>query len=67
MQKLFMQNDYQGERKGPQIDIPSNSTPAQLEELLNQLIESEEPVPFAFYINDNEISNSVGETLREMV
>ena len=57
----------QGERKGPQIDIPSNSSPTQLEELLNQLIESEEPVPFAFYINENEISTSVGETLREIV
>ena len=57
----------QGERKGPQIDIPSNSSPSQLEVLLNQLIESEEPVPFAFYINDNEISTSVGETLREIV
>lgn len=57
----------QGERKGPQIDIPSDSTPSQLEELLNQLIESEEPVPFAFYIGENEIAASVGETLRELV
>ena len=31
------------------------------------MIESEEPIPFAFYIGENEIAASVGETLREMV
>lgn len=55
----------EGETKGPQIDIPSDTTPQQLEELLNQLIESEEPVPFAFYIDSSEVSETVGAILKE--
>ena len=38
-----------------------------MEELLNELLESEETVPFAFYIDKSEISSSVNESLRELV
>lgn len=34
----------EGEKKGPQIDVPLGSTVPQMEELMNQLLENEEKV-----------------------
>lgn len=38
----------EGERTGPQIDIPMASTVPQMEELINQLLENEDKVMLSF-------------------
>lgn len=42
----------EGEPSGPPIDVPLSSTPAQLEALLNSLLENEEPLPYAFLLTE---------------
>lgn len=37
---------------GPQLDLPHNVTPAQLEVLLQGLLENEEKQPYSFYIQE---------------
>ncbi len=37
---------------GPQLDIPHNVNPTQLEVLLNGLLNNEEKLPYSFYIED---------------
>ena len=45
-------------------DIPVSSTVKQLELLLNTLLRKETtPVPYAFYVNNIEVTNSMVETL----
>jgi predicted alpha/beta-fold hydrolase len=47
-----------GERAGPQVDIPTSSTPKQLEALLNSLLARTNPgeaLPYAFYVNNVEV------------
>ncbi|KAJ1929627.1 ribosome assembly [Tieghemiomyces parasiticus] len=49
-----------GDRTGPPVSIPVDVTPAQLGLLINQLLENtDEPHPYAFYVNDAEIINSL--------
>ena len=40
---------------GPTLDVPTKVTPKQLELLLNQLLGADEPSPYSFYLNDEEI------------
>ena len=40
---------------GPTLDVPTDMTPKQLELLLNQLLGADEPTPYSFYLNDEEI------------
>lgn len=45
---------------GPTLDVPVDITPAQLEILLNQLLEAgDEPTPYAFYLDETEILESL--------
>jgi hypothetical protein len=37
---------------GPQLDVPASVAPEQLEALLNSLLQSEEKLPYSFYIQD---------------
>ncbi|CAM9121547.1 unnamed protein product [Discosporangium mesarthrocarpum] len=55
-----------GEIKGPQIDVPLGSTPSQLEELINQLLENEQKVPYTFYVRDTEVLDSLANTVTEL-
>ncbi len=53
-----------GEPTGPQLDVPHDVTPAQLQQLLNNLLENEEKLPYALYINDQElVAATLGEWL----
>jgi len=52
-----------GEDTGPQLDLPSNVTPAQLETLLNGLLNHEEKLPYSFYIEEQELAGELGEHL----
>ena len=56
-----------GDLLGPQIDLPVNSTRSQLEMIVNELNANEEKSPFAFYINETEIIETVAKTITEQV
>jgi len=43
----------------PQLDVPLDSTVNQLERLVNELLGNEDRVPFAFYVDSNEIVGSL--------
>lgn len=67
--------DKDGNRTGPPIDLPTQSTSKQLESLINALLENEktsdksndkDAIPYAFYINNMEIESSLYETLAQV-
>lgn len=60
----FTNND--NERAGPPVDIPVHSTTKQVEALINALLENQESVPYAFYINGVEVTNTISETLLQL-
>ena len=37
---------------GPQLDLPHDVTPAQLETLLNSLLSNADKLPYSFYIDE---------------
>lgn len=50
-----------GQATGPQLDVPHDVTPAQLELLLNNLLNNDEKLPYALYIDDEELlTDSLG-------
>eukprot|EP00612_Vaucheria_litorea_P000449 CAMPEP_0171458728 /NCGR_PEP_ID=MMETSP0945-20130129/4293_1 /TAXON_ID=109269 /ORGANISM="Vaucheria litorea, Strain CCMP2940" /LENGTH=502 /DNA_ID=CAMNT_0011984599 /DNA_START=10 /DNA_END=1515 /DNA_ORIENTATION=- len=55
-----------GESKGPKIDIPIESKVEQLEQVLNKLLSNEENVPFSFFVEETEITDSLTTTLDEL-
>jgi ribosome assembly protein 4 len=56
--------DADGVPTGPQLDLPHDADPKQLEELLNALLQNEDKVPFAFYAADAEVVGTLGAHLR---
>lgn len=62
--------DQDGNRTGPPIDLPVESTSKQLETLVNSLLGHEYAensiIPYAFYVNNIEIETSLRETLNEL-
>ena len=62
-----MLNSAQGpcEATGPELDLPADATPAQLEVLLNSLLQQAEKLPYAFYVNDQQLSEAVGAHLHK--
>ncbi|KAJ9525032.1 hypothetical protein QJQ45_017407, partial [Haematococcus lacustris] len=53
-----MGNSTEAER--PQLDVPASVTPEQLETLLNGLLQAEEKLPYAFHIQEQELSSELG-------
>ena len=54
----------EGERSGPQLDVPLETTAAQLQIILNQLLgQDQEPVPYSFYVSDSEVTGALGDAL----
>jgi NLE (NUC135) domain len=45
---------------GTQLQLPHQTTPQQLETLVNGLLKNEEKVPYAFYLEDAELSGEIG-------
>lgn len=45
---------------GPQLDLPHDVTPKQLETLLNGLLKQEEKLPYSFFVNDQQLSQELG-------
>mmetsp|Transcript_23676 Transcript_23676/g.39731 ORF Transcript_23676/g.39731 Transcript_23676/m.39731 type:complete len:469 (+) Transcript_23676:152-1558(+) len=55
----------EGETAGPQLDLPHDITTEQLETLLNDLLQIEEKVPYAFFVNDQELRGELGAFLTD--
>lgn len=49
------------------MEIPISTTPTQLEKLLNQLLNNEDEIPYAFYINEDEILTNVENVVKDNV
>ncbi len=59
----FKSMDGLQESVGPQLDVPVSATPKQLTELVNSLLKNEERVPYAFYVGDDEVVESIEQNL----
>jgi ribosome assembly protein 4 len=44
-----------GEQAGPQLEVPLNVSAPQMTELINQLLENDEALPYSFFHNEEEI------------
>lgn len=57
-----------GENTGPAVDLPLSSTPQQLTKLLNTILQSEEPLPYAFFLTQSrtEINNTLQHAMTTM-
>lgn len=53
----------EGDATGPQLDVPQDVTPSQLETLLNGLLQSEEKLPYSFFVQDTELAAELGQHL----
>lgn len=58
----------EGVQAGPSVDLPVSSTPAQLTTLLNTLLSSEEPLPYAFFLTHSrtEITTTVHDAMNSV-
>jgi ribosome assembly protein 4 len=52
-----------GEEAGPPIDLPVSVTTEQLELILNALLQNEERTPYLFFVNEQEVKQSIDTTL----
>lgn len=59
--RIFAQfRSPEGEMKGPQLEIPLDLSPKQLNAVLNELLGNERSDPYSFYVNDQvDLSPSV--------
>ncbi|PXF50088.1 Notchless protein-like [Gracilariopsis chorda] len=62
---LIQLQSAEGQKAGGVLDVPLHSTPKQLTELLNHLLENEEPLPYAFFLRPSrtEINTSLEDAL----
>eukprot|EP00963_Diacronema_lutheri_P001395 scaffold86_cov338-Pavlova_lutheri.AAC.58 len=51
---------------GPKLDLPFDVTPTQLQALVNDMLQSGEPLPYAFYVDGKEVVGELGQFLQEM-
>ena len=50
---------------GPKLDLPFDVTPTQLQALVNDMLQSEEPLPYAFYLDGKEVVGELGQFLHD--
>eukprot|EP00698_Gefionella_okellyi_P012220 TRINITY_DN3280_c0_g1_i1.p1 TRINITY_DN3280_c0_g1~~TRINITY_DN3280_c0_g1_i1.p1 ORF type:complete len:482 (-),score=65.29 TRINITY_DN3280_c0_g1_i1:960-2366(-) len=60
---LIQLQTQDGQTTGPALDVPIGVTQYQLEAITNDLLKNDEPLPYSFFIEDNE----VGDTLSNIV
>lgn len=57
--------DPENRSLGPPLDLPQDAGPKELHLLINTLLQNEEKLPYAFYINDKELVGSLGAHLKQ--
>ena len=50
--------DENGESLGHSLNLPVDVTSGQLQQIINQLLKNDDPIPYAFYVADDEISTT---------
>ncbi|KAJ3432519.1 notchless [Anaeramoeba flamelloides] len=53
------------EKSGPELDLPLDINPQQLQVLVNDILRQEEELPYSFYVNDFEIQKTLNQTLKK--
>ncbi|KAI8927399.1 hypothetical protein BC831DRAFT_510942 [Entophlyctis helioformis] len=48
-----------GQTAGPPLNLPIDVTPEQLELLLNNLLQNDDPMPYSFSVDDTDITNNL--------
>lgn len=65
-EKIFAQfTSPAGEASGPQIEVPLGLTSKQLNGVINELLGNERSELYSFYINDQEVSQTLGKMVEE--
>ena len=54
-----------GTLAGPQLSLPIAATTATLTQLINTLLSNDEPLPYSFYLNDDEITTALAATVQQ--
>ncbi|KAF4351006.1 hypothetical protein G4B88_015990 [Cannabis sativa] len=62
---MCLLTDPEGAPLGPAMYLPQNSGPQQLQQIVNQLLNNEEKLPYAFYISDQELLVPLGTYLEK--
>eukprot|EP00250_Pteridium_aquilinum_P001867 c12073_g1_i1 orf=324-1751(-) len=62
---ICLLSDPEGKPLGNPLDLPQNVGPAELYTLVNSLLNNEEKLPYAFYVNDQELVGQLGSYLLE--
>lgn len=52
-----------GEATGPQLELPVDTSPKQLRQLINELLQNDESLRYAFFVKEDEIVETLSETL----
>eukprot|EP00163_Fabomonas_tropica_P006174 TRINITY_DN15773_c0_g1_i1.p1 TRINITY_DN15773_c0_g1~~TRINITY_DN15773_c0_g1_i1.p1 ORF type:complete len:470 (+),score=55.63 TRINITY_DN15773_c0_g1_i1:150-1412(+) len=47
----------------PQVEIPTDTTPAQLNDAINVMLENREKTPYTFFVEEKEVAITLGDTL----
>lgn len=55
----------EGEPTGPQLDVPTSVTAQQCQTLLQGLLREDEPRPYSFYIDDEELGGALVDHLKK--
>lgn len=53
----------EGVASGPQVDIPTSTAPRDLARILQKVLGEDELLPYSFYVGDDEVRTTLGETL----
>ena len=62
--RIFAQfRSEHGEVKGPQLEIPLDLTPKQLNSVLNELLGNERTDPYSFFVNDQVCFHACSQSL----
>ena len=62
---LIQFQSVDGTPTGPQLSLPIAATTATLTQLINTLLSNDEPLPYSFYLNDDEVTTALAATVQQ--